>query len=134
MKKTADSTPAANVSDEASASSSSFDTNLGVYCHLLGLLLYLGIPFGNIIGPLALWLAKKDADEFLRATGIHVLNFQISLSLYAVVCVILALAKIGLFLLPFVLIFGLSLSIYGAFQARKGEIYRYPATIRFLRQ
>lgn len=35
------------------------DTTMGMLCHLLGLVQLLGVPFGNILGPLVIWLIKK---------------------------------------------------------------------------
>jgi uncharacterized Tic20 family protein len=36
------------------------ERNWAMFCHLGGLALFLGIPLGNIVAPLIIWLIKKD--------------------------------------------------------------------------
>jgi hypothetical protein len=58
--------------------------NWAMGCHLAALALYIGIPFGNIFGPLIIWLIKKDEIPLVDEQGKESLNFQISLILYGV--------------------------------------------------
>lgn len=51
------------------------------------------IPFGNVIGPLVLWIVNKDKSEFIDANGKEIINFQLSILLYVVI--------IGTFTIPF---------------------------------
>ena len=101
-------------------------------CHLSGLALFIGIPFGNLIGPLVFWLIKKDEYEFVDDQGREALNFQITATLAMIASGILCMILIGLPLLFAVLVAIAVMSIYGAVQASKGERYRYPFTIRLL--
>ena len=78
--------------------------NWAMGCHLAALALYIGIPFGNIFGPLIIWLIKKDEIPLVDEQGKESLNFQISLILYGVAMVIL----IALFSFTIVLIPGCS--------------------------
>ncbi len=103
-----------------------------MWCHLAALSGYLGIPFGNIIGPFVVWMIKRDTDRFIDAQGMESLNFQISLTIYGMVSLILCLILIGFVLLPVVIVGGLILTIIGAIKANDGEDYRYPFTIRLL--
>ena len=105
----------------------------GMLCHLLALAGFIGIPFGNIIGPLVIWLVKKDQYPFVDDQGKESLNFQISLTIYAAVSAILMLVAIGFVLLAAVAVFGLVMIIIAAVQANQGVAYRYPLTIRFLK-
>ncbi len=50
----------------------------GMLCHLCALAGFIGIPLGSIIGPLVIWLIKKDASAFVNEQGRNSLNFQIS--------------------------------------------------------
>jgi uncharacterized Tic20 family protein len=110
-----------------------------VLCHLSSLVGLLGVPFGNIIGPLIVWLVKRDASPGVDAHGKESLNFHISWTIYglvlAAIAAILMIVVIGIFLWP-VLILGwiamLILVIIGSVKAGNGELYRYPLTIRFL--
>jgi uncharacterized Tic20 family protein len=108
------------------------DTQWAVILHLSAL---VGIPvpiFGNILGPLVVWLIKKPDIPSLEQVGKDVLNFQISWSIY------MALASLGMFfcigvvLLPVVGIAWLIFLILGAIKASNGERYDFPLTIKML--
>ncbi len=110
------------------------DTRMwGMLCHLSALCGYIGIPFGNIVGPLVIWLIKRDESPFIDAHGKEALNFQISMTIYAIIAGILVLAVIGILLLPALIIAGLVFTIIAAVRANDGKSYRYPLTIRFLK-
>lgn len=109
------------------------DYTMGMLCHLVTFLGYVGVPFGNIVGPLVIWLMKKDQDAFVDETGKEVLNFQISVTIYAIVCGLLFLVFIGIILLPILLIATVVYTIIGAMKANEGQVYRYPFTIRFIK-
>jgi uncharacterized Tic20 family protein len=105
----------------------------GIFCHLLGLASFLGIPFGNIIAPLVLWLLKRAEDPFADDCGKEAVNFQITISLYFILSAVLIFAKIGILLLPLVVIFHFTYTIVASIRASEGQCYRYPLTIRFIR-
>lgn len=109
------------------------DNTMAMLCHLLAFVGLIGVPVGNILGPLVLWLVKKDQDAFVDVTGKEVLNFQISATIYCVVCLLLSFVVIGLFLLPIVIIAVIVYTIIGAIKANEGVLYRYPFTIRFFK-
>jgi hypothetical protein len=99
---------------------------LGVVMHALCL---IGLP---IIGPLIVWLMKKDQSTYLDAQGRELMNFQISLLLYFFISFLLVFVIVGVPLL-FVLGFGsLILTIIGLVKAADGQLYRFPLTIRLL--
>jgi uncharacterized Tic20 family protein len=104
----------------------------GMLCHLAGLLYFTAVPFANIIGPLVLWLLKKDEMPWVDQNGKESLNFQISIAIYTLVSALLILAVVGFVLLPAVIIFNLVACIIAAIKANAGEAYRYPLCIRFL--
>jgi len=91
------------------------------------------IPFGNIIGPLVVWLIKKDESAWVDRQGKESLNFQISVSIYAIVAGILTLILIGILLLIAVGIFSLVMVIISTVRVNNGEYFQYPLCIRFLR-
>lgn len=104
-----------------------------MFTHLSALSGLIGVPFGHIVGPLVMWLIKKDQNPVLDAHGKEALNFQISSILYAIVAFISLLVLIGFVLLPIVVLGNLVLTIIGAVKANNGELYRYPLTIRFVK-
>lgn len=105
--------------------------NLAVLCHLFGLL-GLIIPPGNVIGPLLIWLLKKEEHPFIEEQGREALNFQITFTIAMMASVFLALVYVGLFLLAILGVADLILIIMASSAASRGENYRYPFSIKFL--
>ena len=102
-------------------------------CHLTALVAYIGIPFGHIIGPLVVWLLKKDEFPFVDDQGKESLNFQISMTIYGIVALILCFVVVGFVLLLALAIADLVLVILATVSASSGKAYRYPVTIRFIK-
>jgi hypothetical protein len=100
--------------------------------HLSTLCVYVGVPFGNIVGPFVVWIVKKDEFPFVDDQGKEALNFQISLIIYAIISAILCFVLIGFVLLFALFILDLVLTIMAAVAANRGEYYRYPLTMRFI--
>ena len=105
----------------------------GMLAHLASLAGFVGIPFGNVLGPLVVWLTKREQDDFIDYHGKEALNFQISLTIYMIISGILVVIVIGLLLLIGVAIVGMILVIIAAVKANNGEFYEYPLTIRFIK-
>ena len=89
----------------------------------------VGFP---IIGPLIVWLIKKDQSNYLDRQGRELLNFQISYFIYACVSVLLCFILIGVPLIFAVGIATIVLTIIGIVSASEGKVYRFPLTIRLL--
>src|SRR5262245_2186770 len=70
-----------------------------VLCHVLAFA-GLIIPFGNIIGPLVIWLMKKGESPSVDAHGKESLNFQISMTIWTLICAATILLAIGVILVP----------------------------------
>ena len=100
-------------------------------CHLASLSGYL-IPFGNLVGPLVVWLIKRDAHPFIDDQGKESLNFQITMTVLLVVALATLCVGIGIVLAPIVALYGIVMAIIAAVKANSGERYRYPATIRLI--
>ena len=100
--------------------------NLAMLCHLLGLLT-------NFLGPLILWLIKKDEDAFVDEQGKEALNFQITIALAYIVGGITTFLCVGFILLAVAGIANIVFSIMACIAASKGERYRYPASIRLVK-
>ena len=103
----------------------------GMLCHLLAFAGFV-IPLGNIIGPLVIWLIKKDQFPFVDDQGKESLNFQISVLIYAFISGILVFVVIGIFLLIALGIFVIVMVIIATIRANEGQYYRYPLTIRII--
>lgn len=104
----------------------------GMLAHLTALSGFV-IPFGFIIGPLIVWLIKKEDSAFVDDQGKEALNFQISIIIYCAVSAILILVVIGVFLLIALGILDVIFVIIASVKANSGEKYRYPLTLRLIR-
>jgi len=104
----------------------------GMLAHLAALAGFV-IPFGNIIGPLVIWLLKKDELAWVDRHGKESLNFQISITLYAFVSGILVFILIGILLLIAVGVFSLVMIIIASVRVSNGEDFKYPLCIPFIK-
>lgn len=104
----------------------------GMFCHLSALSGSV-IPLGSIVGPLVIWLVKRDEHPFIYDQGRESLNFQISMFIYILIAVVLVFVFIGIVLLPILGILDLVFTIIAGVKANDGIAYRYPMTIRFIK-
>lgn len=102
-----------------------------MFAHLAALAGFI-IPLGNVIGPLIVWLVKKDTMPFVDDQGKESLNFQITVLIAAIVAGILIVVLIGFLLLPLIGLLALVFTIIGAIKANEGTNYRYPFTLRLI--
>jgi hypothetical protein len=106
------------------------DRPLSVMTHLSALAGYL-IPFANLVIPLVIWLVKRNESPDIDAVGREVVNFNLSMVLYAFVAFLLTFVLVGFVLLFGLWLFGIVVTIIAALRANDGWRYRYPLTIRF---
>ena len=104
-----------------------------MFCHLGGLAGIVIPVIGNIVAPLIIWQIKKDKFSFVDEQGKEAVNFQISMSIYALICVPLFFICVGPFFLAAVGIVDLVFLLIAAVKANSGQHYRYPLTIRFIK-
>ena len=107
------------------------ERNWALFAHLSAFAGCL-IPFGSILGPLIIWLVKKDQMPFVNDQGAEALNFQITMAIAMVVSAILILILIGLVLIWAVVVFDVVFIIIAAVKASNGEHYRYPISLRLI--
>ncbi len=102
-------------------------------CHLSALVGLLGNGIGFLLGPLVVWLVKKNDDPFIDEQGKEAVNFQLTMFLAALVSGILIFVIIGIFLLIVVAIIATVLPIIGAIKASEGEHFKYPFALRLVK-
>jgi len=94
---------------------------------------------GCVIGPLIIWLIKRDTMPFAGEQALEALNFNISAIIAAAALGVFTLITLGigaLITIPafFVLFIGwFVLTIVAAVKANSGEHYRYPFTLRLIK-
>ena len=103
----------------------------GMLAHLLSFVAaYLFLGF---VAPLIVLLVFGQRSPFVRANAVESLNLHLTWLLYGIVGVILAFLLIGI---PILIVLGIAylvLVVIASVRANNGEVYRYPATIRFIR-
>ena len=104
-----------------------------VLCHATALAGFFVPWAGHILGPLIVWLAKRNDSPEINEHGKESLNFQLSMLIYNVIAVVLCLVLIGFIILPILHILNLVLVIVASIQASEGKFYRYPITIRLIK-
>ncbi|HDR89101.1 MAG TPA: DUF4870 domain-containing protein [Bacteroidetes bacterium] len=107
------------------------ERNWAMFCHLAALAGYI-IPFGNIIGPLIIWVLKREESSFVDFHGKAAVNFQISMTLYLILAAMLIILLIGIFMLIALGVLNLILVIIASVRANSGEYFEYPLSIRFI--
>ena len=95
--------------------------------------------WGFFIGPLVIWLLKKDEMPFAGDQAKEALNFNITVSAIFLILLILTILSLGLgaiLTLPIMLVVGIGalvLIIMAAIKANDGVAYRYPFAIRLIK-
>lgn len=117
-------------------------------CHLATFAGWM-IPFGNIFGPLVAWLSEREEHPHINDQGKEAVNFNISVTIYGVVLMIVGVVGfiaaatgvvLGAILLVIACVAGAALVIFhfvftliAAYRAEHGIKYRYLLTIRFIK-
>jgi uncharacterized Tic20 family protein len=91
------------------------------------------LPGLGFLAPLILWMLNKDNNARINASGKEIINFIISMIIYAAVSAILCLILVGFFLLALIAVLEIACAIIAAIKANNGDDYVYPMTIRFLK-
>jgi uncharacterized Tic20 family protein len=126
------------------------DRTWAVVAHLAALTGHL-IPFGSLVGPLVIWLVKRDESPFVNEHGKEAVNFQLSTIVYGILYLTVALGvaidagvHAGNFeAFPVRLYWVIAVGvlswlfwtvcvIVGAVMAAGGKPFRYPLSIRFI--
>lgn len=111
--------------------------NWAMAAHLSSFLTFVGIPW--FVGPLIVWLVKRNDHPFVNEHSKEALNFNLSLLIYAVALVaggaILGVLTLGIAIIP-AAIAGFALmvlwfvfTLIATVRASSGQLYRYPLTI-----
>jgi len=98
------------------------EKNLALLSHILTFI-------APILGPLVIYVIKKNESPFVAAHAKASFNFQITLVL---VCIGLFITIIGILLLWVVGIYSTVLVIVAAIRANEGRLYKYPFSINFI--
>jgi uncharacterized Tic20 family protein len=121
-----------NIPSDAPLSVSSEDLNWATIAHLSALVGFV-IPFGNILGPLVVWLVKKEQSAHVAEAAREALNFNITVGIGALISLCLMLVFIGFLLMAVLAVVWLVLVILAAVKSSNGTMYRYPFNLRLIK-
>lgn len=111
----------------------------GLFGHLSSLAGLFTGGIGNIVGPLIIWLIKKDTMPFAADQAKEALNFNITLLIIGVILLLVTIFTFGLGIFitaPIGILLGIAwlvLTIMAAMKANEGVAYRYPFTLRLVK-
>lgn len=108
------------------------ESNWGMFAHLSALVGFI-IPFGSLVAPLIIWLTKGKESAFVGEQAKEALNFQITMAIVFIVCFVLSFILIGLLFMAIAAIADLVFVILATLTASKGQLYRYPYTLRLVK-
>lgn len=108
------------------------DNQLLVITHLCQLLTPM-TGFGGLIVPLVLWATQKDKVYGMDEHGKQIINFQLSIIIYAIICVpLIFLFGLGVLLLIILGVISLVYPIINAIKTSNGETPKYPLSLNFI--
>jgi uncharacterized Tic20 family protein len=109
------------------------DKQILVLTHLSQLLNFV-TGFGGLIVPLVIWVSKKDEIYQMDEQGKAIINFQISMLIYAIICIPLILfLGLGILGLIFIGCMNLIFPIINAMKVNNGETINYPLSFQFVK-
>ena len=99
----------------------------------LSQLITLVIGFGSLLLPLVIWYTQKDKVYQMDIHGKRIINFQLSLLVYCILCIPLVLLC-GIGFVGFIIlgIISVVLPIVNAIKANRGEVPTYPLSLNFI--
>ena len=108
---------------------------------LLGGLVTAGWAFsiGCFLGPLIIWLMKRETMPFVADQAKEALNFNITLAAVMLVLLLVGVLTLGigfLIAVPLMLLIGLAALVFivmAAIKSNEGVAYRYPVAIRLVK-
>jgi uncharacterized Tic20 family protein len=103
--------------------------NLAMLSHLLGI-----IPVMGFVGPLIIWLTKKQEHPFVAAESREALNFQITVLIGWMIAIAVGwIPCFGWLAWPMLFLANFILCLMGAMKAKEGLSFRYPVNLRLLK-
>ena len=100
----------------------------------LSQLLDLVTGFGGFIVPLIIWATNKDKIHEMDEHGKSIINFQLSMLIYAIICIpLIIFLGLGILGLIIIGIMCLVFPIINAIKASNGEMPEYPMSVQFIK-
>jgi uncharacterized protein len=115
-----------------------------MFAHLSSILAGLVTSFiiggaGCFLGPMVIWLIKKDTMPFVDVQGKEALNFNILIGIILLALFALTFLTLGIGIIitgPLMFLVGIAwlvFTIIAGIKANNGENYRYPVSLRLVK-
>ncbi|HEV2483074.1 MAG TPA: DUF4870 domain-containing protein [Puia sp.] len=104
------------------------ERTLAVLAHILSI-----VPGIGILGPLIIYLIRRDGPAFVTENAKESLNFQITVYICGVIGCILMVVGIGFLIVGVLYFVNLVLVIVAAVRVSENKIYRYPFNLRLIK-
>jgi len=99
---------------------------MAMLAHLLG-------AFTGFVGPVIIYATSGDKDPFVKESAAEATNFHLTILIGYLISFVLMIVLIGFLTYLLLFVASVAFSIIGAMAANKGEMYRYPWSIKFLK-
>lgn len=110
---------------KGSTSKSSSDYSMAMLAHVLGIII-------GFIGPLVIYMSKQE-EGYVKSQAKEALNFQLTILIGYIIGWILTFIIIGMLVVWAAGIYSLIMAIIAGLAASKGEDYKYPFSIKFVK-
>ncbi|MCS6850310.1 MAG: DUF4870 domain-containing protein [Gemmataceae bacterium] len=118
------------VPEQPPANLTADDRQWAMFAHLSGLI--TGLVGLNFVGPLVIWIMKKEQSPFIDYHAKEALNFQLNIMAYILISVPLLFCFVGIATLAAAIIYGVVMAIVAGIRANEGQYYKYPFLVRLI--
>jgi uncharacterized Tic20 family protein len=108
------------------------DRTWGSLAHLSALC-GMVIPFGSLLGPFIIWRTRGQRTPFVGDQALEALNFNISVAIGFVACLVLVWLFIGILMVFALIIYWIVMTVIATLKAGEGHPYRYPIALRLIK-
>ncbi|MFT3740335.1 MAG: DUF4870 domain-containing protein [Breznakibacter sp.] len=91
------------------------------------------VPGANVVGPLWVWLAKRDKSDSIDVEGLESLNFQVSMTVLFVFAFFIRKLLFGKGLMMVLVVIDVLFIIVATYKVYKEGRYRYPFNLRLVK-
>jgi len=132
--------PPLNLPPESAGGYSAQERQWAMFAHLSALVGgIVTTGWGAFIGPLVIWMIKKETMPFVDDQAKEALNFNISVGIIFLALLLMSIMTLGIGLviaIPAWIIIGIGwlvFTIIAGIKANEGVAYRYPLTLRLIK-
>lgn len=100
--------------------------------HGTGLLIFTGIPLANFLACYFIWIRTRSLSSQLDTHGREAICQQVTLYLYLLVSLFMALLLVGAFAVIALLLLHFGMTVIAIVKATNGSVFRYPGNIAII--